>query len=1063
VCRLIYLAALAVVFLLAMSGLAFADVWSDISDATWQNVYHVSATDAATVADGYPDGTFRPNQSVTRGQFAKMVADGLGIPLYDPAVPSFSDVPTDHIFYEYIEGAVDFGVISGYPDGTYRPNNNIVRQQTNSILGKWLSQEETDAIGGIQGADGFYDTLAAWYTAEGEDVLAGFADRAQISPVHRPGTAYLVMRGVVLGSPSGGATYLGPLSELSRVQAVAMIVRTRDVEFEAEPPTVTEVDPAAGPAGGGNSVVITGTGFGGLSGADAVTFGAHNATSYVVNSPTQITAVAPAGTAGTTVDVRVTTPAGSSAVSTAGKYSYGVPTVTLLNPVAGAAEGGNSVVITGTGFTGVTAVKFGLVAATSYVVNSPTQITAVAPAGTAGTTVDVTVTTPAGTSATSGSDNDYAYGVPTVTALDPDTGTTLGGTLVTITGTSFVEGATVSFGSGNPATDVIVVNATTITCLSPPHEVGVVDVTVTTPAGTSAAAGTGNDYTYLLNTADVAFALTSPAPGGGNSITGGGAVRTVEVKVVNATTSVVLTGTKLTGQAVVIGGADHAAVIATGTGTAPVFTINTSSVAVAGGSKVFTLTVNETGKAAIVYTVTVTVAPPFTADMVLALTTPAADANNTIDVTGSGGTRTVAVDVVNATASVVLTGTKLASQTVAIGGTNAANVTAGGSVTFPTYTVNTTSVAVAGGSKVFTLTVSETGKADVVYTVTVTVAGATADMALALTTPAPGGGNSITGGGAVRTVAVNVVNTTASVVLTGTKLASQTVAVGGTNAANVTAGGTPTAPTYAVDTSSVAVAGGSRVFTLTVSETGKANIVYTVTVTVAPPLTDDIGLALTTPAADVDNTINVTGSGGTRTVAVDVVNATASVVLTGTKLASQTVAIGGANAANVTAGGSTTLPTYTVNTTSVAAAGGSKVFTLTVSETGKADVVYTVTVTVAAPFTADILLALTTPAADANNTINVTGSGGTRTVAVNVVNATASVVLTGTKLAGQAVVIGGADAAAVIATGTGTAPIYTIDTSSVAAAGGSKVFTLTVSETGKIDVVYTVTVTVAGL
>ena len=891
-------------------------------------------------------------------------------------------------------------------------------------------------------------------------MLAGFADRAQISPVHRPGTAYLVMRGVVLGSSSGGATYLSPLAELSRVQAVTMVLRTRDVVFEAELPTVTNIVPAAGPAAGGTSVVITGTGFGGLSGADAVRFGTHNATSYVVNSPTQITAVAPAGATGTTVDVRVTTPAGTSAVSAACKYSYGAPTVTLLTPAAGVAEGGNSVVITGTGFTGVTAVKFGLVDATSYVVNSPTQITAVAPTGTAGTTVDVTVTTPAGTSATSGSGNDYAYGVPTVTALDPDTGTTLGGTPVTITGTSFVEGATVAFGTGNPATGVIVVNATTITCLSPPHAVGVVDVAVTTPAGTSATAGTDNDYTYLLDTADMAFALTSPAPGGGNSITGGGAVRTVDVKVVNATASVVLTGTKLTGQAVVIGGADATAVIATGTGTAPIYTINTSSIAAAGGSKVFTLTVNETGKAAIVYTVTVTVAAPFTADIGLALTTPAADANNTIDVTGSGGTRTVAVNVVNATASVVLTGAKLPTQTVVVGGTNAANVTAGGSATVPTYTVNTTSISAAGGSKVFTLTVSETGKADVVYTVTVTVAGATADVALALTSPAPGGGNSITGGGAVRTVAVNVVNATASVELTGTKLATQTVVVGGTNAADVTAGGSPTAPTYTVDTSSVAAAGGSKVFTLTVSETGKANIVYTVTVTVAAPFTSEMALALTTPAADADNTITVTGSAGTRTVAVDVVNATASVALTGAKLASQSVAIGGTNAANVTAGGTATAPTYTVNTSSVAAAGGSKVFTLTVNEIGKSAIVYTVTVTVAAPFTATMTLALTTPPADVNNTINVTGSGGTRTVAVNVVNATTSVVLTGTKLSGQAVVVGGAAAADVIAAGTGTAPTYAVNTTSVAA-GGSKVFTLTVSETGKVDVVYTVTVTVA--
>ncbi len=315
-------AVLAAAFLLALSGVAFADVWTDISDATWQNVYHVSAADASTVAEGFPDGTFRPYQQVTRGQFAKMVTDGLDIPLFDPAVPSFSDVPTNHIFYQHIEGAVAAGVISGYPDDTYRPDNNIMRQQANSILGLWLSDQEIEAIGGIQGADGFYDSLLAWFAAEGDEVLSGFDDRLQIAPVHRPGTAYLVMRGVVLGSSSGATTTLGPLGELSRAQAVTMIVRTRDVVFEADPPTVTNVDPEAGPATGGNSVVITGTGFGGLSGASAVTFGTHNATSYVVDSLTQITAVAPAGVAGTTVDVRVTNTGGTSAVGPADKYTY---------------------------------------------------------------------------------------------------------------------------------------------------------------------------------------------------------------------------------------------------------------------------------------------------------------------------------------------------------------------------------------------------------------------------------------------------------------------------------------------------------------------------------------------------------------------------------------------------------------------------------------------------------------------------------------------------------------------------------------------------------------------
>ena len=79
------------------------------------------------------------------------------------------------------------------------------------------------------------------------------------------------------------------------------------------------------------------------------------------------------------------------------------PTVTGISPTNGPIAGGTSVAITGTGFTGATAVKFGTIAATSYTVNSATSITATSPAGSAGT-VDITVTTPGGTSATSSAD-----------------------------------------------------------------------------------------------------------------------------------------------------------------------------------------------------------------------------------------------------------------------------------------------------------------------------------------------------------------------------------------------------------------------------------------------------------------------------------------------------------------------------------------------------------------------------------------------------------------------------------------------------------------------------------
>jgi hypothetical protein len=83
------------------------------------------------------------------------------------------------------------------------------------------------------------------------------------------------------------------------------------------------------------------------------------------------------------------------------------PTVSSLSPTTGSIAGGTSVTITGTGFTGATAVDFGGVAATSITASTTaigTSITAISPATTTAGIVDVTVTTPAGTSAASTAD-----------------------------------------------------------------------------------------------------------------------------------------------------------------------------------------------------------------------------------------------------------------------------------------------------------------------------------------------------------------------------------------------------------------------------------------------------------------------------------------------------------------------------------------------------------------------------------------------------------------------------------------------------------------------------------
>jgi hypothetical protein len=323
-------------------------------------------------------------------------------------------------------------------------------------------------------------------------------------------------------------------------------------QFTFEPaPTVTAVAPTSGSAAGGTPVTITGTSF---TGASAVHFGANAATGVVVNSAMSISAISPAGAAGT-VDVTVTTPGGTSAANPPGDQFTFVPapTVTSVSPNAGPLVGGTAVTITGTNFSGTgvgaATVSFGGSAATGVVVNSATSISAISPGHAAGT-VDVTVTTAnGGTSAANPLGDHFTYDpIPTVTAVSPSAGPLGGGTGVTITGTGFVAGATVSFG-GSAGTGVVVNSATSISATSPSHAAGTVDVTVTTPGGTSAANPPGDQFTYdVVPTVSSVSPSSGPAAGGtGVTITGTGFVAGATVSfggtaatgvVVNSATSI---------------------------------------------------------------------------------------------------------------------------------------------------------------------------------------------------------------------------------------------------------------------------------------------------------------------------------------------------------------------------------------------------------------------------------------------------------------------------------------------------------------------------------------------
>ena len=117
--------------------------WDVLTDY-WAYSY-IDALASRGVLGGYPDGSFRPGNSATRGQLAKIETLAFNFPLEHPTVATFEDVPVGSTFFTYVETAASLGLINGYPCGGpgepcdpqrrpyFRPNNPVTRGQIAKI------------------------------------------------------------------------------------------------------------------------------------------------------------------------------------------------------------------------------------------------------------------------------------------------------------------------------------------------------------------------------------------------------------------------------------------------------------------------------------------------------------------------------------------------------------------------------------------------------------------------------------------------------------------------------------------------------------------------------------------------------------------------------------------------------------------------------------------------------------------------------------------------------------------------------------------------------------------
>ena len=144
------IAALAVVLVLSLLLPVGAAQFSDVTDVRVQTAAEVLRL--MGVLDGFPDGTFRPQEALTRAQFCKMVvcaADAQSELAAYESVTVFPDVASGHWARTYVNlAAKGHSWIAGFPDGSFRPSDGVTAAQAVTILLRLLGYTD-EVVGGV--------------------------------------------------------------------------------------------------------------------------------------------------------------------------------------------------------------------------------------------------------------------------------------------------------------------------------------------------------------------------------------------------------------------------------------------------------------------------------------------------------------------------------------------------------------------------------------------------------------------------------------------------------------------------------------------------------------------------------------------------------------------------------------------------------------------------------------------------------------------------------------------------------------------------------------------------
>lgn len=204
---------------IAPCALAAGNTWSDVSRALLDS-YDVREADLAALDPGFADGTWRPDEVVSRGEAAKFFVIGFGVPLANPAEKHFSDVFPGDEYYQYVEGAYAAGFVNGLLDGSFNVAGTILRQQAVALIARWLEAERG------------WDIPTAYTEGQIEEILAPFADAYLVSPGLRCQMAFAVDHGIIWGDAEN---LLRPREEITRIELASLIAHALEMPASLTP------------------------------------------------------------------------------------------------------------------------------------------------------------------------------------------------------------------------------------------------------------------------------------------------------------------------------------------------------------------------------------------------------------------------------------------------------------------------------------------------------------------------------------------------------------------------------------------------------------------------------------------------------------------------------------------------------------------------------------------------------------------------------------------------------------------------------------------------------------